>query len=135
MDAAVRGLNIKNRRPEVVGIDDPDTEDTVRSEEQASKLEERIDRGIAGLGGQQRGVARVMLTTLQRPDCVSAWFTDPKLKPSWKGRRFRFLIHPPNRADLWDEYVQLRQLNLQSVDATGKATDEFARRRSRLLLG
>lgn len=125
LDAAVRGLNKKNRRPEVVGIDDPDTEDTVRSIEQAQKLEERIDRGIAGLGGQQRGVARVMLTTLQRPECVSAWFTDPKRKPSWKGKRFRFLLARPERMDLWEEYIEKWRMGLQSGDEFCRAAHQF----------
>ena len=127
LDAEVRGLNKKNRRVDLAIIDDPETEDSVRSEEQATKLEERIDRAIAGLGGQQRSVARVMLTTIQRRECVSAWFTDPAKKPSWKGKRFRFLITPPDRADLWDEYVQLRQANQQEQDADGNFTDPFAR--------
>src|SRR5262245_983066 len=109
LDAAVRGLNKRNRRVDVAGIDDPDTEETVNSEEQAEKLERRIDRAIAGLGGQQRTVARVMLTTIQNRTCVSFKFTDPAQKPTWKGKRFRFLIKPPGRADLWDEYVQLKQ--------------------------
>jgi hypothetical protein len=109
LDAAVRGLNKRNRRVDVAGIDDPDTEETVNSEEQAKKLEKRIDRAIAGLGGQQRSVARVMLTTIQNRTCVSFKFTDPAQKPTWKGKRFRFLVEPPERSDLWDEYVQLRQ--------------------------
>ena len=111
LDAAVRGLNKRNRRVDVAGIDDPDTEESVNSEEQAKKLEKRIDRAIAGLGGQQRSVARVMLTTIQNRTCVSFKFTDPGQKPTWKGKRFRFLIKPPERRELWDEYVQLRQLH------------------------
>jgi hypothetical protein len=118
LDAAVRGLNKRNRRVDVAGIDDPDTEETVNSEEQAKKLEKRIDRAIAGLGGQQRTVARVMLTTIQNRSCVSYKFTDPAQKPTWKGKRFRFLIKKPERPDLWDEYVQLRQAH---------PNDEFGR--------
>ncbi len=116
LDAAVRGLNKFSSRVDVAAIDDPDTEETVNNPEQATKLENRIDMAIAGLGGQQRSVARVMLTTLQRRECVSAKFTDPKQKPSWKGRRFRFLVTPPNRADLWEEYIELRQLDFQGDD-------------------
>jgi hypothetical protein len=118
LDAAVRGLNKRNRRVDVAGIDDPDTEETVNSEEQAKKLERRIDRAIAGLGGQQRTVARVMLTTIQNRTCVSFKFTDPAQKPTWKGKRFRFLIKKPERSEPWDEYVQLRQAHPE---------DEFGR--------
>lgn len=109
LDAAVRGVRKKGRRPDVAVIDDPDTEDTARSEEQAAKLETRIDRAIAGLGGQTRSVARVMLTTLQSRISVSYKYTDPKQKPSWRGQRFRFLVTPPDRIDLWEQYITLQK--------------------------
>jgi hypothetical protein len=125
LDAAVRGLNKFSSRVDVAAIDDPDTEETVNNPEQAAKLEKRIDMAIAGLGGQQRSVARVMLTTLQRRECVSAKFTDPKQKPSWKGRRFRFLVTPPDRLDLWEEYVELRQLDFQGDDPLARRSHRF----------
>jgi hypothetical protein len=128
LDAAIRGLNKFNRRPDVVGIDDPDTEESVASDEQADKLEKRIDRGIAGLGGQQRSVARVMLTTLQRVRCVSAKFTDPKQKPTWKGRRFRFLLKQPAHPDLWEEYMSQRRSGMEETDSEGNAIDPLGRR-------
>ena len=125
LDATVRGLNKLSNRVDVAGIDDPDTEETVNNPEQAAKLEKRIDMAIAGLGGQQRPAARVMLTTLQRQDCVSAKFTDPTQKPSWKGRRFRFLIKPPDRVDLWEEYVELRQLDFQGDDPQARRSHQW----------
>ncbi|HUS38540.1 MAG TPA: terminase gpA endonuclease subunit [Pirellulales bacterium] len=125
LDAAVRGLKKRGRRPDVAGIDDPDTEDTVRSEEQAGKLEQRIDRAIGGLGGQQKSIARVMLTTIQNRNCVSYRFTDPTDKPTWKGKRFRFLVRAPNRPDLWDDYVQMRHADLQTGDEFARGAHQF----------
>ena len=57
LDAAVRGLKKFTSRPELAVIDDPDTENTANSEEQAAKLIRRIDRAIAGLAraGQAHG--------------------------------------------------------------------------------
>jgi phage terminase large subunit GpA-like protein len=59
-----------------------------------------------------------MLTTLQNRTCVSYKFTDPKQKPSWNGKRFRFLVKRPDRPDLWEEYVQLRQVDWQKDTTT-----------------
>lgn len=134
LDSAVRGLNKKGRRPDVAIIDDPDTEETARSPEQATKLETRIDRAIAGLGGQQRSIARVMLTTLQNRICASFKFTDPTQKSTWQGKRFRFLLKPPDRRDLWDEYVQMVGANHQARDASGEPSDPFARGAHRFYL-
>lgn len=127
LDAAVRGLKRKGRRPDVVVIDDPDTEETARSADQAKKLEARIDNALGALGGQQKNVARVMLTTLQNRIAVSYRFTDPTQKPSWKGRRFRFLVQKPSREDLWDEYIQMRGQCQQSLTEDGESADPFAR--------
>ncbi|MCA9177619.1 MAG: hypothetical protein KDB14_24200, partial [Planctomycetales bacterium] len=127
LDAAVRGLNQRGKRPTVAIIDDPDTEESSRSELQAGKLEDRIDKGIGGLGTQQKAIARVMLTTLQSRVSVSYKYTDPKAKPTWKGKRFRYLLKPPRRIDLWDEYVQMRQQDFIAV-AMGQSDDEFCRR-------
>lgn len=121
LDGEVRGRRVGSLRPDLAIIDDPDTEITSATELQADKLEKKIDRNIAGLAGQQRRIARVMLTTIQTRISVSARFTDPKQKPSWKGRRFSFLKQPPTRQDLWDEFCMLRQGDQQNGD-------EFARR-------
>jgi len=134
LDAAVRGLKKRGKRPKLAIIDDPDTEDSSRSEEQAKKLEKRIDAAIGGLGGQRRGIGRVMLTTIQSRISVSFKFTDPKQKPTFRGKRYRFLIAKPSRVDMWEEYVALRVQDLQQVDGDGKHTDEFCRRSHRFYL-
>lgn len=122
LDGAVRGLNKFDRRPDVVGIDDPETETSAANPDTVTKLEKKIDRAIAGLGDQQHTVARVMLTTLQNRICLSYKYTDPQQKSSWKGRRFRFLVKPPDRTDLWEEFVQLQIEDWQNEVATGKET-------------
>lgn len=109
LDAAVRGLKKKGRRPQLAAIDDPDTENTARSEEQAKKLEDRIEKAIGGLGSQTRPIARIMLTTIQSRISVSYKFTDPEQKPSWQGKRLRYLLTPPDRLDLWEEFIGMQQ--------------------------
>ncbi len=126
LDAAVRGLRKRGKRPKLAIIDDPDTEDSARSEEQAKKIIDRLDRAIAGLGGQQRGIARVVLTTLQSRICASYILTDPHQKPTLKGRRFKFLVAPPERVDLWEEYIHLAK-NAYEEFASRNGLDEYAR--------
>lgn len=126
LDSAVRGLKKRGKRPQLAAIDDPDTSESSRSEEQASKLEDRIDKDIGGLGGQQRPIARIMLTTLQSRIAASYKFTDPAQKPSWKGKRFRYLIKEPDRMDLWREYMEIRSLEWQTF-AAGESEDKHCR--------
>lgn len=107
LDSTVRGLKKRGKRPKIAVIDDPDTEDTARSEEQSDKLEQRIEAAIGGLGGQKKRIGRVVISTIQSVISVSFRYTDPKQKPTFKGKRFRFLVKKPTRADLWEDYVQM----------------------------
>ena len=125
LEAEVRGLNSIGVRPKVAGIDDADTEETENSEDQAIKLEHRIDRAIAGLGSQQASIARVMLCTVRNRRCVAYKFTCPKQKPSWKGKRFAFLQHPPDRRDMWDRYMDLLTKCFQEGDEFGRAAHQL----------
>jgi hypothetical protein len=137
LDSAIRGLKKKGKRPKVAVIDDPDTEETANSEEQAGKLEKRIDRTIGALGDQTRRCSRVMLTTLQNRICVSYRFTGPD-KPSWKSKRFRFLVQPPLRIDLWTEYVALKKLdwaNAKQDNPTSHAHELYVANRDAMEAG
>jgi hypothetical protein len=125
LDGSVRGLKVGNQRPDLAVIDDPDTEESAISEQQAEKIEKKIDRTISGLAGPGKTIARVMLTTLQSQICVSYKYTDPKEKPSWQGKRFRLLEKKPDREDLWEDYITLRQQNQQDGDRFGRGAHQF----------
>lgn len=133
LDSAVRGLKRKGRRPDLILIDDPDTQESAESEHLARKLEKTIERAIGGLGGQQRRAARVIITTLASRTSVSYRYTDRKLKPFFRGRRFRFLINAPTHIDLWDEYVALRKQD--EIDDTRKAHEFYLKNRRKMDAG
>lgn len=107
LDSALRGLKKRNRRPDLVVIDDPDTDDTINNPDQATKLLRKIDRGIAALGSQRRPVTRIALVTIASKTSVAAQLTDRTVYPSWRGRRFKFLLTPPTNEALWEEFVSI----------------------------
>lgn len=107
LDSAVRGVSVDNRRPDVCVIDDPDTVKTQTNPEQARKLLDNIDSGIAALGSQKSPITRIALMTIKTQASVAAQLTDRTRYPNWRGRRDRFLVTPPARQDLWAEFVEL----------------------------
>ena len=107
LDSALRSLKKRNRRPRIVLIDNPDTDDTIHNPAQADKLLKKIDRGIAALGSQKRPVTRIALVTIASHVSVAAKLTDTTVYPSWRGRRFKFLLTPPTATDLWQQFVAL----------------------------
>jgi hypothetical protein len=119
LDSAFRGVNVDGDRPDFVLIDDPETAESARSDTQIEDRENILDRDVAGLEGQDKPMAIVVLTTVQNHKCLSAKLTDATRKPAYNGRRFGMIVKWPEHLDLWDEYIAMRR-----ADQT--AGDEFA---------
>lgn len=116
LDAAIRGIVIDDHRPDLILLDDPETRESARSEDQCVVRELIIEEDLAGLGSQDKPMAMLMLTTIQNRRCLSAKYTDPKQKPAWRGRRFRLIEKWPDQMDLWDEYIMQRAADQQAGD-------------------
>lgn len=135
-DSAIRGLNT-GPRPDFVLIDDPDDDESARSELQAEKRSGYIRQGVAFLGTARRPVGVVMLTTIPAAGSVSDRFTDPSIEPAWRGRRIAMLRHKPERADLWEQYVDLKRagMNPNTEVAESAATDFYVEHREEMDAG
>lgn len=125
LDSAIRGINIDGDRPDFVVIDDPETEESARNIEQIQKRELLIDRGISGLGGDDKELAIVLLTTIQNRYCLSFRVTDRKIKPAWNGMRFGMIEKWPDKMDLWEEYIAIRHQAQTEGDKYGLKAVEF----------
>ncbi len=108
IDGGIRGTNYRDKRPTIAIIDDIEDRQAAESDSLIEKNEEIIEQDIGGLAASAERVARVFLCTIQNRKCVAFKFTDPKQKPSWKGKRYRKMIRKPDRMDLVQEYLKLR---------------------------
>ena len=125
LDAAFRGMNIDDDRPDFLIIDDPETRESAKSYDQIDDRIEIIEKDIEGLEGQDRPMAIVMVTTLQNTYCVSAQFTDPQEKSAWEGERYGWIETWPTNANLWDDYVAIRRKSQQIGDRHGMDATVF----------
>lgn len=126
LDSAIRGIHSRGQRPDFVLIDDPETKESAKSDTQIDDRTQAIERDIAGLTGPDRSLARVMLTTVQNRRCLSYAFTDPKIKPSWNGRRYKALVKEPDATEMWEQYIALRQQDQQDRESgSDKATQYY----------
>lgn len=108
IDGGIRGTNYRDVRPDIAIIDDIEDRQAAESDALIEKNEEIIEQDIGGLASSAERVARVFLCTIQNRKSVAFKFTDPKQKPSWKGKRYRKMITKPDRMDLVQEYLRLR---------------------------
>jgi hypothetical protein len=109
IDGPVRGTKFRSKRPTLAIIDDIEDREAAASDVLIEKNQEIIDQDIGGLGASAERIPRAMLCTIQNRKCIAYRFTDPKQAPSWKGKRYRKMIHRPDRMDLVDQYIDLRR--------------------------
>lgn len=127
IDGALRGMNVHGIRPDLVILDDPETDESARSEAEITHREKTIETSIAGLAGPDRSLAILYLCTLWARGCLADRFTDPNIKPAWAGRRHQMIIDwPPDEVrKMWDRYVDDRRRAQLSGDETGRAAHAF----------
>lgn len=133
---ASRGLKHKRAdgsqlRPDLVILDDPQTDESASTTLQVGKRLDVIRKSILKLGGHRGSIAVVMNATVIRPDDVVDQLLDSKRNPSWQGERIAMIrtwskVHET----LWlDEYARIR--NTYDADTPGdqkrahKAATEF----------
>lgn len=132
----LQGCNIYDQRPDFVMLDDLDSRDSLAAEDGvvAEKIEEAIDKTVAGLGGQSRRLGKFMICTITSRDAAAYKYSDPKQKPSWSGERIAAITAWPKRTDLWERYVELRQSGQNLLDKDGNPKDVFGREAHRFYL-
>jgi hypothetical protein len=109
IDGAIRGTKYRSDRPTLAIIDDIEDREAAASHTQVEKNEEIIEQDIGGLGQSSERIPRVMLCTIQNRRCIAYKYTDPTIKPSWRGKRYRKMVRPPDRMDLVEQYIDLRR--------------------------
>lgn len=131
----LQGCNMYDRRPDFVMLDDLDSRDSLAAYDGtvATKLEEIIDKNIAGLGGQNRKLGQSMICTVTSRDSIAFKYSDPLQKPAWTGERIPKIKNWPHAAELWERYIELRHKGQQTIEK-GKPVDPFGRRAHELYL-
>lgn len=125
LDAAFRGINIDGDRPDFVLVDDPETRESAKSLMQIDDRERILDQDVAGLAGEDKQLAIVVLTTVQNCYCLSYRLTERKTKPAWNGLRFGTIEKWPDNLDMWEDYVAMRNADQATGDEHGRSAIQF----------
>ena len=137
LGSMLQGANVFDMRPDFVALDDLDKRDSLAADRNKSatetgnvvrKIEDIIEKTIAGMKGQGRKMGQVMLCTVTARRSIAFMYTDPEQKPSWAGDRFKLIKSPPNREDLWDSYILMRQKGMGGKDDAGETLDPDGRK-------
>ncbi|MDR1383609.1 MAG: hypothetical protein LBJ67_07165 [Planctomycetaceae bacterium] len=114
INGAIRGKAIKTpdgeiQRPDMIVLDDPQTDDVARSPDQVTKLSKKIEGTIGGLVGPAEELAMLMCCTVIAENDLADQYLNRNLKPQWRGLRFKMIETMPTRMNMWEEYAELRK--------------------------
>lgn len=118
------GANGKSIRPDLVLVDDPQTDKSAASESQTTAREELLSGAVLGLAGPNTHIAvLVAVTVIKHDDLAERLLTK---HPEFEARRFRLVEKWPD-SPLWDEYAKLWR-----DKRTDEATALYAANRSEM---
>lgn len=105
MTSSIRGIRYKNRRPDLIILDDPDSLETVNSPTICADMEERFTRDVLKCGHKYTDI--FVVGTVLGKNALCYKLLNNEAFAAWDGRIFKALEQFPERMDLWDTYGEL----------------------------
>jgi hypothetical protein len=122
----------KTIRPDLVLIDDPQTDESAASPSQCATRERTLSGAILGLAGPGKTIAGLCTVTVIRTDDLADRLLDRQRHPSWQGERTKLVYEWPDAEDAWSQYAELRREGQRDGTGTG-AADVFYRQRQAIM--
>lgn len=122
----IRGMKHKrtdgsSTRPDLVLIDDPQTDESANSPSQCETRERTLAGAILGLGGPGKKIAGLMTVTVIRPGDMADRILDRQLHPSWQGERTKMVYAFPENHSLWSRYSEIRDDGMRAGNGVAEA--------------
>lgn len=95
----IRGRKHKSERPTLVILDDIETDEGVRADDQRQKLFDWFTRAVLNVGTDRTNF--IVMGTLLHDDSLLARLVDKAQQPAWKKRTYKAVIRYAQREDLW----------------------------------
>ena len=125
----------KTIRPDLVLIDDPQTDESAASPSQCATREKTLAGAILGLAGPGKEISGLCTVTVIRTDDLADRLLDRQRHPSWQGERTKLVYEWPDAEDDWSEYAELRREGQRDGTGTGRADDFYRQRQTRMDAG
>ena len=136
----IRGMKHKRRdgksaRPDLVILDDPQTDESARSDSQNHFRLGVVSGAVLGLAGPGKKIAGFMpCTVIARNDMVDR-VLDRDQHPEWQGERMKMLYSFPTNVKVWAEYEKIRAEDLKAEKGLKRATAFYKKHRKAMNRG
>ena len=113
-------MKIKGHRPDLVILDDPQTDDSAGSLAQNRARLRVVAKAVLGLAGPKKQIAALMPCTVIFPADMADQILDAKKHPRWNGERFKMVYaFPVNTERFW---LTAEVMNVHRVPYSGAFT-------------
>jgi len=129
IESRIRGMKFKRAdgraaRPSLVVLDDPQTDESARSDQQVRTRMETLNGAILNLAGPGQKISGIMPCTVIRPGDMADQILDRDKHPPWQGQRTKLIYSFPANEKLWERYAQIRADSFRN-DGDGREATEF----------
>ena len=119
-------------RPQLVLIDDPQTDESAGSPAQVGTRERILAGAILGLGGPGVKMSGLCTITVIRPDDLADRLLDRNRHPAWQGEKSKLVYDWPANDELWGQYAELRRQGQRDGVGTDEATEFYSERQGEM---
>jgi len=102
-------------RPELVVLDDPQTDESSKSPTQCNDREAIVKGTILGLAGHEHRISAVMPCTVIHKGDLAERFLDQEKEPEWNGTKTGILKTMPSDVKLWEEYSDIKRSSVEKA--------------------
>ncbi len=132
IESRIRGMKYKKAdgralRPSLVVLDDPQTDESARSDQQVRARMETLNGAILNLAGPGQKISGIMPCTVIRPGDMADQILDRDKHPAWQGERTKLVYSFPDNEKLWEKYAEIRADSFRN-DGDGSEATEFYRK-------
>jgi hypothetical protein len=136
----IRGMKHKRPdgssvRPSLVLIDDPQNDESARSNSQTANRERVLAGAVLGLAGPVDKISGLMTLTVVRQEDLADRILDRAKHPHWNGERTKMVYAFPKNEKLWARYAEIRATSLKNELGLGPATDFYREHREKMDAG
>lgn len=119
-------------RPSLVMLDDPQDDQSARSQKQCDDREALIAGAVLGQAGPGKNITAICPCTIIYPNDVASRLLNRDKNPLWTGIRHKMLYEFPEKMDLWDEYAVKRSDEFRNGGDGSQATAWYGERREEM---
>jgi len=140
IESRIRGMKFKRPdgravRPSLVVLDDPQTDESARSDQQVRTRMETLNGAILNLAGPGQKISGIMPCTVIRPGDMADQILDRDKHPAWQGERTKLVYAFPANEKLWDKYAQIRADSFRNDGDGHEATEFYGKHRREMDAG